>query len=202
MNNNTYSHDFLTVGDLKSFNEKVDTSHEFDDNRFESFLVKPSEIDDDFMFQLSDIIDKKAQLDQRDNTGKAFKAPNTVDRLLASEHIAYITENGVAVAVASLIDPTKENYKGIIPADFYSLKSATNLEGRLQQEFFTVVDEKKGLGLAKELRQLLESESPLMFITIPVTDKDTIAGVASNGYKLVSEFDTDWEIDPVQLWIN
>lgn len=212
MTKHTHPHDFLTLGDLKSFNESVDKTIfndneevvevEYNPTQFESFIVDPVELDDDVMFQLSDIVDKKKQLDQRDYTAKAFKAPNTVDRLLSSEKIAYITEKGVPVAVATVVDATKENYMGIIPADFYALKSATNLEGRKHQEFFTVIDEKKDKGLSGELRKLLESEAPLMFITIPITDRDTIEGVAANRYRMISEFDTDWEVAPVQLWIN
>lgn len=195
-------HDFLTIGDLKYFNENVDRYDKFDVNRFESFLVRPSEIDDDLMFQLSDIIDKKSHMDQTQYTSNSFKSPNIVDRLLSSEKIAYITENDIPVAVATLVDATKENYKGVIPADFYALKSAIDLKGRLQQEFFTVIDEKKGLGLSTKLRELLESECPLMFITIPISDKDTLNGVMSNGYTRVSQFETDWELEPVQLWLN
>jgi hypothetical protein len=216
MNTNIPQHDFLTLGDLKSFNANVDgtvlndnepesdvnTNITYNPEQFNSCIVDPVEIDDDVMYQLSDIIDKKAQLDDRDYTEKSFKAPNTVDRLLNSEKIAYITEGIVPVAVATVVDATKENYMGIIPADFYALKSATNLEGRMHQEFFTVIDEKQDMGLSGELRKLLETEFPLMFITIPISDTDTLTGVANNGYKMVSEFDTDWEITPVQLWIN
>lgn len=212
MNINKNTHDFLTLGDLKSFNESVDDTIlndndeaeqvEYNPTQFESFIVDPIELDDDVMYQLSDIIDKKTQLDDRDYTSKSFKSPNTVDRLLNSEKIAYITENRIPVAVGTVVDATKENYMGIIPADFYALKSATNLEGRMHQEFFTVIDEKKDMGLSGELRKLLEVEAPLMFITIPVSDTDTLEGVAANGYKMVSEFETEWETVPVQLWIN
>lgn len=212
MNINKNTHDFLTLGDLKSFNESVDDTIlndndeaeqvEYNPTQFESFIVDPIELDDDVMYQLSDIIDKKTQLDDRDYTAKSFKSPNTVDRLLNSEKIAYITENRIPVAVGTVVDATKENYMGIIPADFYALKSATNLEGRMHQEFFTVIDEKKDMGLSGELRKLLEVEAPLMFITIPVSDTDTLEGVVANGYKMVSEFETEWETVPVQLWIN
>lgn len=211
-NTNINAHDFLTLSDLKSFNESVDdtvlntneesTHIDYNPTQFESFIVDPIDLDDDVMYQLADIIDKKEQLDDRDYTAKAFKAPNTVDRLLDSVKIAYVTENRIPVGVATVVDATKENYMGIIPADFYALKSAINLEGRMHQEFFSVVDEKKHMGISGELRKLLETESPLMFITIPVSDTDTLDGVAANGYKMVSEFETDWENTPVQLWIN
>lgn len=206
-------HSFLTLGDLKSFNEsvsdgvidnntEVEKSIPYDPTKFESVIVDPVDVNDEVMLQLADIIDKKTQLDQRDYTAKAFKAPNTLDRLLKADKIAYIMENGIPVAVASIVDAKQENYMGIIPADFYALKAAMPLNDYMHQEFFTVVDEKKDMGLSGELRRLLESIAPKMFITIPVTDKDTLTGVANNGYKFVSEFETDWEVAPVQLWMN
>ena len=116
--------------------------------------------------------------------------------------VAYITEDDIPVACATLTDPTIGNYKGIIPLDYYELKSGYSLEGRLQQEFFAVKPEYRGMGIATELRDLLESISADMFITIPVWDTDTIDGLVKNGYKFIAEFNTDWEQAPVQLWIN
>jgi hypothetical protein len=77
-----------------------------------------------------------------------------------------------------------------------------NLENRIQQEFFTVADEYKSLGIAGELRRLLETIAPAMFVTVDISDKDTIIGLQRNGYKFVNQFDTDWESAPVQLWLN
>lgn len=205
-------HDFLTLGDFKSFNESVEKTVLNDEqveegvphnpDQYKSFIVDPIELDDDVMFQLADIIDKKEQLDQRDYTAKAFKAPDTVERLLNSEKIAYVTENDFPIGVATIVDATKENFMGIIPVDYYALKSATNLSDRMHQEFFSVVDEKKDMGISGALRKRLEEFSPLMFVTIPVTDKDTLEGVSKNGYQLISQFETDWESSPVQLWFN
>jgi len=203
-------HAFLTVSDLKSFNESVErnvtgdstVSVKYDPTKYESFIVDPIELDDDMVYQLADIIDKKTQLDKRDFTDKAFVAPNTVERLLASDKIAYVIEDGFPVGVASLIDANEENFMGIIPSDFYALKSAVNLSDRIQQEFFAVTDENKDMGISGELRNRLEEVSPLMFVTVPSSDIDTLDGLSKNGYKRVSEFETDWEATPVQLWIN
>lgn len=209
-NDKNTPHAFLTVSDLKSFNESVERnvtndksgSIPYDPTKFESFIVDPIELDDDVVYQLADIIDKKTQLDKRDLTDKAFVAPNTVERLLASDKIAYVTEDGFPVGVATLIDATKENFMGIIPSDFYALKSAVNLNDRMQQEFFAVTDENKNMGISGELRKRLEEVSPLMFVTAPSSDIDTLEGLTKNGYKHVSDFETDWEATPVQLWIN
>lgn len=205
-------HDFLTLSDLTTFNESVEYNvtntpqkkehHEFDSARFESFIVNPADLTDDVVYQLSDIIDKKLSLDVPEVDENSTKGPNTVDKILSSLAVAYVTEDGIPVGVATLVDPTIENYKGITPLDFYSLKGAVNLENRIQQEFFTVADEYKSLGIAGELRRLLETIAPAMFVTADISDKDTIIGLQRNGYKFVNQFDTDWESAPVQLWLN
>jgi hypothetical protein len=41
-----------------------------------------------------------------------------------------------------------------------------------------------------------------MFTVVPSTDKDIIQGLTDNGYKFISEFETDWDLTPVQLWFN
>jgi hypothetical protein len=220
MENKRTIHDFLTVSDLDSFNDKVsyvvsgkaresedaETENqgvkEFDRERFESTVVRPEAVPQDILNQCADIIDAKTHLNQQDFRDTWNNSPNTVDRLLSSMGVAYITENDIPVACATLADPTEINFKGIIPIDYYELKSGYDLSGRLQQEFFAVKPEYLGMGISGELRDLLESISEKMFITVPVWDTDTIAGLAKNGYKLVAEFNTDWEQAPVQLWIN
>lgn len=205
-------HKFLTLGDLKSFNESVEYNvkdkdvkkeeHPFDSTKFESNLVNPADLTDDVLYQLSDLIDKKLNLDVPENDTSSQKGPNTVDKLLASLAVAYVSFEGIPVGVATLVDPTLENYMGIIPLDFYSLKGAVNLENRIQQEFFTVADEYKKQGIAGELRSLLESVAPAMFVIADVNDKDTIEGLKSNGYVYVNQFNIDWNTIPVQLWLN
>ena len=175
---------------------------ELDRNKFDSVIVKPEAIPQDDLNQCADIIDSKTHFDSQDFRDTWLKGPNTVDRLLSSMGVAYVTEDDIPVACATLTDPTQINYKGIIPLDYYELKSGFSLAGRLQQEFFAVKPEYRGMGIATELRDLLESVSPKMFITVPVWDTDTITGLVKNGYKFVAEFNTDWEQAPVQLWIN
>lgn len=205
------SHNFLTLGDLKSFNEgisdhivndAVQERDSFDDNVYTSKITTPDKIDEAFGYQLADIIDKKSQLDNEDITTTSLKSPNTIDLILASEQIAFIKNRGTPVAVATIKDPTVENYMGIVPSDFYALKSATNLDGRYQQEFFVVSDEYHNMGFAGELRRLLEKFYPKMFTVVSTDDTDAIQGLETNGYKFISEFETDWDLTPVQLWIN
>ena len=175
---------------------------ELDRDKFESSVVRPEAIPQTELNQCADIIDAKIHFDTQDFRDTWHKGPNTVDRLLSSMGVAYITEDDIPVACATLTDPTEINFKGIIPLDYYELKSGYSLAGRLQQEFFAVKPEYREMGIATELRDLLESVSPKMFITVPVWDSDTINGLAKNGYKFIAEFNTDWEQSPVQLWIN
>lgn len=220
MENKRTVHDFLTVSDLESFTDKVsyvvsgkasgrkeaESEYqgliEFDRERFEATVVRPEAIPLDILNQCADIIDAKTHLNQQDFKDTWNNSPNTVDRLLSSMGVAYITENDIPVACATLADPTEINFKGIIPVDYYELKSGYDLSGRLQQEFFAVKPEYLGMEISGELRDLLVSISEKMFITVPVWDTDTIVGLSRNGYKLVAEFNTDWGNAPVQLWIN
>ena len=220
MENKRTIHDFLSVSDLQTFNDKVSRvvhgnksqqedvedevsqPKELDRNKFESVIVRPEAIPQEILHQCADIIDGKTHMDNQDFRDTWHDGPNTVNRLLGSMGVAYVTEDDIPVACASLIDPMEINFKGIIPLDYYELKSGFSLAGRLQQEFFSVKPEYRGMGIAGELRDLLESVSQKMFITVPRWDTATVAGLANNGYRFVAEFNTDWEQAPVQLWIN
>lgn len=203
---------FLEYQQLKEYNNQIQRvmfeSEEkpvevpYDPNRFQSIIAGPEDIDDDVIYLLADLIDKKTNLDEKDYTTDDIKGPNTADKLMNSLAIAFITENELPVAVATLIDPTVENYKGFIPSDYYELKTGTSLENRLQQEFYVVKDELDGYGLSGELRRLLDSVTPDMFVTVLASDKKTIRGLQNNGYKFIAQFDTSWDIEPVQLWID
>ena len=199
-------HDFLSISDLTTFIEAVNSdiiNNTFDTDRFEPHLVKPNELTEDILYQLADIVDKKTQFTDPDvNKPDPDLNIDSVDKISNSLCVAYITEDGIPVAVATLVDPTKENFKGIIPKDLYSVKSAVNLENRLQQEYFVVAEEYKDRGLSGALRSLLEKVSPNMFVTVNVKDTDTLNGVSKNNYKQVSTFDTSWDNAPVELWVN
>lgn len=214
MARNMIHHDFLTIHDLSIFMENVneqvfdekktvDAPHaQLDTTRFEPHLVNPIELDTDVLYQLADLIDKKCQLDRPEVDQNSIKGPNSVDKILSSLAVAYITEEGIPVAVATLVDPTTENYKGIVPKDFYSLKASVNLENRIQQEYFVVADEYKGVGISDTIRTLLEGVAPAMFVVIDSADTDTIKGLIANGYKPIAKFTTSWDDFPVQLWFN
>ena len=133
---------------------------------------------------------------------KLTKGPDTTDKILNSIAVVYILEDGIPVAVSTLLDPTKENYKGIIPSDYYEMKSGKSLQGRHQQEHFAVKPDKHNLGLAQELKRLLLESSPKTFVINQSPDTESSFGLAKNGYQVISKFNTEWETEPVQLWIN
>lgn len=202
---------FINVPTMKAFNDKVTTeveckelptepSVQFDNNTFDSYVSSPESLDDETIYDISDIIDGKTHMNKYDDLPFDKTGLNTIDRIDNAIAIAFVTKEGIPIAVGTLTDPTIENYKGIIPITYYELKSGVSLEGRLQQEFFAMSPEYKGMGFSDELRRRLESVSDKMFITVNASDLETIQGLKNNGYKYISQFNTDWEKEPVQLW--
>lgn len=209
--------DYLSLGDLEPFTDKVneevlgETKSEpeitsevetsYGENpSLEVCIKNPKDVSDDVIFQLADLIDGYGHFQQNEEGPQT--GPNTADRLRDALAVVYILEQGIPVAGAILVDPTKPNYKGIIPGDYYEIKSGESLEDRVQQDFFIVQPDKKGLGLARKLKAALESIAAKMFVVITSTDSDTESGLLKNGYTFLAEFETDWEDVPVQLWIN
>lgn len=211
-------HDFLTVSELDNFNDKVSAIVNKDDKKDtpqsseidieneptnqESFIVNPSELDEDLRYQLADIIDGKTHFNEDDIKEEKAKGPTTSDNILNSLAVAYITEDNLPIAVALLKDPTVENHKFIIPCDYYELKSGASLEERIQQEFFAFRPDKYNQKLGMELKKTLMEDSSELFIITSSTDKSTNAYLTQCGYKVASTFDTEWEKNPVNLWIN
>jgi len=211
-------HDFLTVSEMDNFNDKVNMILKKDSgngtkeqepkpevqpepvNR-ESVVVNPTELDEDLLFQLADIIDGKTHFNTQD-IKEEEDGPTTYDNILNSIAVAYITEDNLPIAVALLKDPTIENHKFIIPNDYYELKSGKPLEERIQQEFFAFKPDKYTQEAGMELKKLLESNSPNLFIVVVSTDELTNKYLAQTGYKMASTFNTDWEKTLVNLWIN
>lgn len=206
-------HDFLSLGDLQSLNESIyknvygrEQMEEipeiaFDSKKFQTFISKPTEVPQDVIYQLSDLFDGNNHFEENEIEDKQI-GPLTSDKIIGSLAVAYILENNIPVAGATLLDPTKANYKGIIPGDYYALKSGVNLEDRVQQEFFAVAPDKHDLGLAQELKKILEEVAPKMYVIAIENDPDNIFGLKKNGYRFVARFQTDWEDAPVELWIN
>jgi len=209
-------HDFLTVSEMDNFNDKVKmvmNKKPAGDAKTpepvtkeplvtESYTVNPTEISDDVLYQLADIIDGKTHFNTNDIKEEEPEGPTAKDKILGSIAIAYTTENNLPIAVALLEDPTVENYNNIIPSDYYELKSGKSLEQRIQQEFFAFKPDKYSPEVGKELKQLLESNSPNLFIVTSSINDQSTKYLAECEYRMVSTFKTEWEKNPVNLWIN
>ncbi len=190
------------MDDLKSKSDVVEEdskSVSFDENRFQVYAAAPENVPEDVVYQIADLFDGNEHFKKPDGVQIG---PNTVDKIKQSLAVVYIVEKGIPVAASILMDPTVENYKGIVPKSYYELKSGKNLNMRIFQEYFEVSPDYHNLGLAQELKNKLEQLAEKMFVIVPITDKDTQFGLKKNGYFFVSQFETDWEETPVQLWVN
>ena len=203
---------FLNVPTLKAFNEKVSQEVDgekkvqpqvaFDSETFDSFIVKPDSLDSESIYELAKIIDGKTHYNKLDELPIDKTAPITVDQLDNALAIVFVAKDGIPIATATLADPTVPNFKGIVPIDQYEMKAGISLEGRLQQVFFAVSPEYHDMGIGSELRKRLSEITDKFFIVVNASDIETIEGLKLNGYKFVSEFNTDWDSESVQLWIN
>jgi hypothetical protein len=188
-------------GDVDRVEEEQKTLP-YDQTKFNAYAALPENVPVDIINLLADLFDDYEHFDHGPDDNNKQIGPNTVDKIMQSIAVAYITKDGIPVAGATLLDPTVQNYKGIIPKDYYELKSGISLNGRIMQEFFEVSPDAHNLGLAQELKSVLENIAPKMFVVVASNEKDTLVGLNKNRYMFVAEFDTEWENVPVQLWIN
>lgn len=189
--------------DLEQFNNEVDPgiTDGLDPDKYEVFVKNPSDITEEVMFQLADLIDGKYNLKAK-ITNNAAPAPDTVDRLMNAVTIVYITEERIPVAVASIIDPTQKSYMGFVPLDLYSLHSAQNLDGRVQLEFVAVNDESRGTPVEQELASQMNALGTPMFAATTASDQNTAQILTEIDFKPVSNMQIDSNGEPVILWLD
>lgn len=173
-----------------------------DPERFKAYVKSPSDIDEGTMRDIAAVIDGKNDITPPADNHVPVATPSTMDRLLNSVTVVYITDNDFPVAAANLIDPTKEDYRGVVPIKYYSLLSGYNLDGRVQQEFFAVAEEYRNHGLGEELRAQINALDTPTFIVVDTTDKDCIEGLAKSGYQFIAQLDDETTEYPVQLWVD
>jgi hypothetical protein len=186
--------------DMETFNK--DFAEGLDPDQFEAFVKNPSDITEEVMFQLADLIDGKPDINPpTDSTAAA--APDTIDRLMNAVTIVYITDENIPVAVASIIDPTTKSYMGFIPLDEYSLKSSQNLDGRVQLEFIAIADEYQGSAVEQELVSQMNSLGTPMFAATSQSDQKTASILSAIGFKPVADMEiTENGEEPVILWLD
>lgn len=173
-----------------------------DPERFKAYVKSPSDIEEGTMRDIAAVINGKNDITPPPDNHVPVATPSTMDRLLNSVTIVYITDNDFPVAAANLIDPTKEDYRGVVPIKYYSLLSGYNLDGRVQQEFFAVAEEYRNHGLGEELRAQINALDTPTFIVVDTTDKDCIEGLAKSGYQFIAQLDDETTEYPVQLWVD
>ena len=173
-----------------------------DPNRFKAYVKNPGDIEESTLRDIAAVIDGKNDLMPPPDDHVPVATPSTLDRLLASVTIVYITDNDFPVAAATLVDPTKKDYRGVVPLRYYSLLSGYNLDGRVQQEFFAVNDEYTNSGVSEELRAQLNALDIPTFAVVDVTDKNSIERLAHSGYQFIAQLDDETSQIPVQLWID
>jgi hypothetical protein len=207
------STDYFAVNEFDKFNDNIfdvvnkeeveapEAPVPFNPNEFESEIVKAEDLDFQLQNLLVDLFDDNVSAYTQlpdDEVGK--QRPDANDIINASLFVASITKDGIPIAGAVVSDPTKINYRGVVPSDHYEMMSGISLEGRLRQEYFSVHPDYHNKGMADELRRLITTMVDATFVIVPPTDEDTIIGLQSADYTLVSEFD-DNGVD-VQLWVD
>lgn len=189
---------------LKALTEAVSEqeSEQLDPEHYAAYAKAPSDLDEETLNQIVDIIDGKNKINPKPDYVINEVAPATIDRVLNSESIIYITEDDIPVGVVTLVDPTAESYQGYIPLDLFGMYSATNLDGRLMQEFFAVDDTTDKNAVSKELRGQIANLGVHTFTIADKSDVDTIAELQGNGYKMLCEMPLDTEKEPVTIWLD
>ena len=190
--------DFINKDDLDSINDDIE-SIDLDSGKLTAYIKKPENVEPDILLQISDLINGFSHF--TDDVSDLQVGPSIVDKVSESFAVAYVLEGASVVACAIIQDPTKENYKGIIPQNYYELESGYSLEGMLQQEYFVIKTGYEGKGIAGTLRSELLKIAPSMFIVVHKVDTKTTTGLVSNGYTHIADFETDWEKQTMSLYI-
>lgn len=179
----------------------IDASH------YKAYAKNPNDIDPTVMAELADIVDRahdtKSVIATQQAMGREpMSNPRSIDQLMSSILVIYITCDDFPVAVTNVVDPTIEDYHGYVPMRFYSLKTGYNLEGRLQQSFFSIEEDYRGSGVAKELFLQLNTNASPCFIVVDPTDAPTVKNVQESGYMMVGQMKLDLPENEMELWVS
>lgn len=178
-----------------------------DGSHYKAYARSPADMDSGVLNDLANLVDTahdaKGVIAAQQATGREPMAtPGALDQLMNSILIVYVTCDDAPVAVTNVVDPSNEDYHGYIPLSFYSLKSGYDLDGRLQQTFFSIDEDFRGTGVARELfLQLNENGSPC-FIVVDPTDAPTVRNVQESGYAKVGSMEIDGSGNEMELWVS
>lgn len=198
------------IEDLKDSFDSVDPTKQtqpkntqpLDPSIYSAYVKNPSDITEDVLYQLSDIISGRMNIRADKQKPGVPTTPDVVDRLLNSVTIVYIEEERIPVGVASLVDPTQKNYMGFKPIDIYSMHSGVNLEGRVLMEFFAVPDEYINKGIGEELLAQIDATGTKVFTVTDNDDENENELLTAFGFKPVANMDIDTNEVPVTLWLK
>lgn len=175
---------------------------ELDPSRYKAYAKTPSDMDQETINMVVDLIDGKLDTKPKPEWVVNEPAPATIDRVMNSDTIIYITDDDIPVGVVTLVDPTVKTYQGFVPTELYEMYSGVNLDGRIQQEFFAVADEYHDKGIGRELRAQIGNLGVRTFTVIDESDRDALEGMVRNGYEFVCAMPDDSSPSNSTLWID
>jgi hypothetical protein len=178
-----------------------------DASHYKAYAKNPSELDQNTLAELADMVDrahdaKNVIAAQQASGREPMATPRTIDQLMNSILVLYITCDDAPVAVTNVVDPSMEDYHGYVPIRFYSLKTGYNLDGRLQQSFFSIEEDFRSSGVAKELFLQLNVNGSPCFIVVDPMDAPTVKNVQESGYKKVGHMKIDGSGNEMELWVS
>ena len=179
----------------------IDASH------YKAFAKSPSDIDQNTLAELADVVetahDSRNVIAAQQAMGREPMAtPRAIDQLMNSILVIYITCDDAPVAVTNVVDPSIEDYHGYVPITFYSMKTGYDLDGRLQQSFFSIDEDYRGSGVAKELFLQLHNNASPCFIVVDPTDAPTVKNAQESGYMKMGQLKIDGSDNEMELWVS
>jgi hypothetical protein len=85
---------------------------------------------------------------------------------------------------------------------FYSLKTGYDLDGRLQQSFYSIDEDYRSEGVARELFLQLNANGSPCFIVVDPMDAPTLRNVQEGGYMKVGKLTVDGSGNEMELWVS
>lgn len=195
----------LPLCEMASVNIEAPAS--IDASHYKAYAKSPNDIDQTTLAELAEMVDqahdsRNVIAAQQAMGREPMATPRTIDQLMNSILVIYITCDDAPVAVTNVVDPSTEDYHGYVPITFYSMKTGYDLDGRLQQTFFSIDEDYRASGVAKELFLQLHTNASPCFIVVDPTDAPTVKNVQESGYMSVGHLTIDGSDNEMELWVS
>ena len=120
--------------DVEAPTGTIDASH------YKAYAKNPSEIDPTTLAELADMVDrahdsKNVIAAQQAMGREPMATPRTIDQLMGSILVIYITCDETPVAVTNVVDPDADDYHGYVPFSCYSVKPRDLQSGPPRRSF-------------------------------------------------------------------